>query len=187
METALAIILVIVGSTLGLLTTKLSQKPDHTKGKEAKPGDSGGGRKVTARGFTLDSATTVLSTFLVVVIAFSMFTVIRYWEEFLVAQDKLVFGTWLFLSMVGGMFVEVLTRNYHNGKKWFDVTASQLLFPLLFSVMVFYPVWITATNASDSMFAIYAAFVNGFYWRSIVANTQPVKPADDDKANDHGQ
>ena len=86
------------------------------------------------------------------------------------------FGVWLFLAMAGGMFVQVLTSNYRTGKGLFDVAASQLIYPLLFSIIIFYPIWAIATSGTNNFFAIYAAFMNGFFWETVVANAQLPNP-----------
>ena len=112
----------------------------------------------------------VLLVFAGISVLFGAFTVYRYREQLEAAQDIALFVSWLFLTMVGGMFVQVITTNYRDGKPLFDVSASQLIFPLLFSVIVFYPIWAIASQATDSAFAVYAAFLNGFFWQTVVKN-----------------
>jgi len=57
----------------------------------------------------------------------------------------------------------------------FNVTATDLLLPLLFSIVVFYPIWAIATTAARSFFVIHAAFLNGYFWESFVAAAKPVE------------
>ncbi len=74
--------------------------------------------------------------------------------------------------MIAGMFVQGLAANYRAGRKLWDVTASQLVFPLLFALIVFYPIWALTASSSRSLFSFYAAFLNGYFWESVVTATK---------------
>lgn len=114
----------------------------------------------------------VLLTFLSISILFGAFSIHHFWDKIKAQQESIFFGVGLFLFMTFGMFVQVLRSNYQNQKKILDISATQLLYPLLFSVIVFYPIWVLGSSASDSAFAIYAAFLNGFFWETVVSNAQ---------------
>jgi hypothetical protein len=113
----------------------------------------------------------------VILVIFGAITVIHYWDMIKQQQDTAFSGVGLVLAMVGGMFVQVLTANYKAGDPLFHVTTSQLVYPLLFSPIVFYPVWMLHAGASNQgsnhVFAFYAAFLDGFFWESIVSSAKP--------------
>jgi hypothetical protein len=50
-----------------------------------------------------------------------------------------------------------------------DVSPSRLLFPLLFAPIVYYPIWLVGSKQADTVFSYYAAFLNGYFWQSVVA------------------
>lgn len=114
----------------------------------------------------------VLSIFAIFVSAFGVMTLWRYWSTVQENQDLLFFAFWLFLTMVFGMFVQVFASNYRSGKPLFDVTVSRLTFPLLFSLIVYYPIWAIAASAPGGLFPFYAAFLNGYFWESVVSAAQ---------------
>lgn len=114
-------------------------------------------------------AARILQSFATIVGILGLVTLIRNWDLLVKNQDSLVFLVWLFLFMVAGMFVQVIASNYRMGQGLLSVSASQLLFPLLFSIVVFYPIWAIATSASHSFFSIHAAFLNGYFWESVVS------------------
>jgi hypothetical protein len=114
-------------------------------------------------------ANAVVSLFGFILLAMSMVTLARYWAQILSHADTLLFGIWLFLFMTGGMFVQVVTQNFDT-----KVTSRQLLKPLLFSVMVFYPIWAVAANSPKGPFSLYSAFLNGYFWQTIVQDIKPV-------------
>lgn len=121
--------------------------------------------------------TVVLLIFATIVVVFGLITLTRYWAVIKEAEDKAYLFGWLVLLMIAGMFVQVLEGNYRNGKQLFDVTATQLALPLLFSVVVFYPIWAIGTSATDKVFAIYAAFLNGYFWETVVTNMKRPTPS----------
>jgi hypothetical protein len=45
-----------------------------------------------------------------------------------------------------------------------------LIFPILFSVIVFYPIWSIATTNPRGFFVFYAAFLNGYFWENVVSS-----------------
>jgi hypothetical protein len=118
----------------------------------------------------------VLLTFAVIVIIFGAFSLFYYWPLISNNDQTLVFALWLFLVMVAGMFVQVLAANYRVGRPLFDVSASQLVFPLLFALIVYYPIWALAASSPHNLFSFYAAFLNGHFWESVVSAAKAPTP-----------
>lgn len=130
----------------------------------------------------LSAGQTVLVSFAGLVLIFGGATVWRYWDAVTTYQDTLYYVGWLVITMVAGMFVQVLSANYRLGRPLFDVTASQLVYPLLFALVVFYPVWAIGASAPRNLFSFYAAFLNGFFWETVVSNARlPTPPVEDPK------
>lgn len=111
----------------------------------------------------------VLLTFTVIVLIFGSFSIVHYWPLIAGNSETLMFAMWLFFAMVAGMFVQVLAANYRAGRLLFDVSASQLVFPLLFALIVYYPIWALAASSPHNLFSFYAAFLNGYFWESVVS------------------
>lgn len=118
------------------------------------------------------SGRTVLLVFLFIVLLLGVFTLIRYWNNIINDIEALLYFMWLFLTMIAGMFVQVVTSNYRNGNELLDVSMSQLVYPILFSLIVFYPVWSIGAASTQSLFSFYAAFLNGFFWETVVSSTK---------------
>lgn len=132
---------------------------------------------------TLSAPKLILCVFVVLVLLFGGVTLYQYFPVLMQNRASSLFTIWLFLTMVGGMFVQVLTTNYRLGKPMLEISGPQLLLPLLFSVFVFYPIWAMATSGTRNFFVIHAAFLNGFFWESVVSATKrpsstPVMNAD---------
>ncbi len=117
----------------------------------------------------------VLAVFAVIVVLFGVCTAVYFWDYIRNNVDKAFFVAWLFLAMVFGMFVQVLNELRRAKQPLSAVKASDLLFPLLFSIVIFYAVWGTVGSASHNFFAFYAAFLNGFFWQTTVAQTKPLR------------
>jgi hypothetical protein len=115
----------------------------------------------------------ILVMFAFIVLLFLIAVVIRYWSSIKANEDIIYYGIGLFLAMCAGMFVRVIASNRQAGRPLFDVDASTLLFPLLFSLVVFYPIWSLAADAPRGLFPVHAAFLNGYFWESIVAGVKP--------------
>lgn len=111
----------------------------------------------------------VLLIFAILVVSFGLFSLFYYWPLIAANGETLMFALWLFFAMIGGMFVQVLAGNYRAGRGLFDVSASQLIFPLLFALIVFYPIWALAASSPHNLFSFYAAFLNGYFWESVVS------------------
>lgn len=111
----------------------------------------------------------VLIGFAVVCLVFGVVALWRYWAQVVTLGDSLFLAGGLLLTMAGGMFVQVLTSNYTHQKPLLEVTSSQLLYPLLFSPIVFYPIWLIGNEQGAQAFSFYAAFLNGYFWQSVVA------------------
>ncbi|MEX2697502.1 hypothetical protein [Rhizobium mongolense] len=108
-------------------------------------------------------------------LAFGVFCGIYYWRSIELRPDEAIFGVALFLAMVAGMTVQVLAANYRAGNPLFSVSRDQVIFPLLFSVIVFYPIWALTAEAPKGLFPLHASFLNGYFWESIVASAKPKK------------
>jgi hypothetical protein len=108
-------------------------------------------------------------------LAFGLFCVIYYWQSIEMRADEAIFGVALFVAMVAGMTIQVLAANYRAGNRLFSVARDRLIFPLLFSVMIFYPVWGVAAKTPKGLFPLHAAFLNGYFWESVVASAKPKK------------
>ena len=125
----------------------------------------------------------VLAVFVVLVFAFGIVSLVHYWDLIKANIESLFYALWLFVFMVLGMFVQVLATNYRSDKPLFAISASQLLFPLLFSIVVYYPIWAIAATAPRNLFPVYAAFLNGYFWENVVSAARlPVARAEAAKA-----
>jgi hypothetical protein len=116
-----------------------------------------------------DTGTPYLVAFALVAIAFGIFTVIYYWRQISAKADDVIFVVGLCLAMIGGMFVQVLAANRRAKRPLLSVSRDDLLFPLLFSVIVFYPIWTITAGGPKGFLAIHAAFLNGYFWESVVS------------------
>lgn len=111
----------------------------------------------------------VLLIFGIITVVYAICAAIQYWNEIVQNKDLLNFSAGLFLVMVAGMFVQVIAANYKAGHPLFSVTWSQLVFPLLFGLVVYYPIWALAASSPRNLFSFYAAFLNGYFWESVVS------------------
>jgi hypothetical protein len=114
----------------------------------------------------------VLVCFAIIVFIVGLVTLVRFWPSIRVNEADLFFWVWLFLTMVFGMFVQVLATNYRSNLR-FNVEASRLVLPLLFSIVVFYPIWGIAASGPKNFFSFYAAFLNGYFWETVVSAAKP--------------
>lgn len=94
-------------------------------------------------------------------------------EERQAFVHTLVYGLFLFVLMVGGMFARYFWELFQIGKGWDEAELKPLLLPLLVSLMVFYPLWTIASGAPRNFFSIVAAFQNGFFWQTIFSGLRP--------------
>jgi hypothetical protein len=114
----------------------------------------------------------VLAGFAVVAVLFASVVVWRYWEHVVGLGDTLFLAVGLLLMMVAGMFVQVLSSNYTEDRSLLQISTWQLLYPLLFSPIVFYPIWLIGNEQGAEAFSFYAAFLNGYFWQSVVKATR---------------
>ena len=121
-------------------------------------------------------AAKILIPFLCFVILFGLLTLVQYWDSIRKNKDGAYFATWLFSFMIAGMFAQVLATNHKSGKALLAVSVSELVFPLLFSVIVYYPIWAIAATAPRNFFPLYAAFLNGYFWESVVSAARVPTP-----------
>lgn len=176
-----ALAVTVIGSLLGAITTYFAGRQGYKR--EAGDGQVTAAERVAALTFKtlpaakVTSGAKVLLYFSAAIAVFATLTAARYWDSIKTNGDLWMFGVWLFLTMVAGMFVQVIAANYRAGKPLFSVSASQLVFPLLFSTIVFYPVWVIGTSAQVNLFSFHAAFLNGYFWESVVSSTHLPVPA----------
>jgi hypothetical protein len=127
----------------------------------------------TEKNREVNSVRKLLYFFAFVVILIGIISTITWWKEIIQNRNNILISSWLFLAMVLGMLVEVVTENRKSGKPLLNVTLSQILYPLLFSIVVFYPIWLSSINSNNRFFGIYTAFLNGYYWKNTVASSKP--------------
>jgi hypothetical protein len=114
-----------------------------------------------------------LIAFALIAIIFGLFTAIFFRLALFAHPEDVIFAIWLVIAMIGGMFAQVIAANYRARSELFSVSRDRLLYPLLFSVIVFYPIWALAASSAHGFFAIHAAFLNGYFWESIVSAAKP--------------
>ena len=172
----IAIAITIIGAVVKLSLESLNKYgPMRQQIREEGPQSHQARGYARQRKRAIRNARIVLIVFAIAVCSFGIFTLVRYWNVLKQNEDALYFSIWLFFAMVAGMFVQVLAHNYRSGNPLFHVEASQLIFPLLFSIIVFYPIWAIGVSATHSFFSIHAAFLNGYFWESIVSSAQPLE------------
>ena len=112
-------------------------------------------------------------SFVIVVVIFGLVTVVYHWAIIVQNTTELLFSFWLGITMICGMIVQVITTNYKKTQRFLTITVDQLVYPLLFSFVVFYPIWAIAASAPKNFFVFHAAFLNGYFWESIVSSSRP--------------
>jgi hypothetical protein len=140
-------------------------------------------KKPLSRGFasplppTPDSTSgiKVLIIFATVCLLFISFVVWRYWQQIVQNEHSVIAIIGLFLTMVGGMLVRVVTSNYEHSQTLSIGNTSKLVFPILLSPIVFFPVWSLSTGGEIGFFTFHAAFLNGYFWESVVSSTRLTK------------
>jgi hypothetical protein len=123
----------------------------------------------------LDISQRLLLGFAIIVFYFAFAAIVHYRQHIAVSADTFFLGIGLFLIMTAGMLVQVITSNYKTANRLLQVTPAQLIYPLLFSPIVYYTIWVlasTSSGSSQSMFSFYAAFLNGYFWESIVSSAE---------------
>ena len=188
MDVALAVAVILLGLALGpiaqFLERREAQRLEEEWRREWAQSRKGMGAVVTGRGVPglppqpEPKGPKLLFWFAMIVVIFGLITLVRFWPSVRINEKDLFFWTWLFLTMVFGMFVQVLATNYRSGQRLFAVEASQLLFPLLFSIVVFYPIWGIGASAPKEFFSFYAAFLNGYFWETVVSAARPPGASD---------
>lgn len=160
----LSLLLIPAGVVVALLAIYLSRRETRAiqrkLGPEGKPPPPKSGK-------------VVLMIFTSIVIAYGAFVLKSNWQELAKNQDVITFGVGLFLSMVFGMFAQVIMSNYKVDQPLLAVSGSQLLYPVLISPIVFYVIWSTVASAPKGYFVVYCAFLNGYFWESTVSKVKP--------------
>jgi len=129
-------------------------------------------RSVPVRAPAASPGQKILLGFVVLFAVLGVTTIALYWPEISANRDTMLFAVWLFVTMIFGMFVQVVVANYQAGKAMFDVTVPDLVLPLFFSLVVYYSIWSVASSAPHSLFSFYAAFLNGYFWRNVLASAK---------------
>lgn len=122
-----------------------------------------------------NSGKKILYAFAAIVAIFGAFAIYTYRALLFKSIDDVFYLCGVVLTMIFGMFVQVLYSAYRENRN-FKVTATQLVLPLLFSIVVFYPTWTTAAGSVRGLYAFYVAFLNGFFWESLVTAAKPPQP-----------
>lgn len=159
-----SLLLIPAGVLVALLATYLSRRETTAIQKKLGPGKEPP---------TPKSGKVVLMIFTLIVILYGAFVLKSNWEVVAQNKDLLTFGVGLFLSMVFGMFAQVIMSNYKAGQPLLAVSGSQLLYPVLISPIVFYVIWSTVASAPKGYFVVYCAFLNGYFWESTVSKVKP--------------
>jgi hypothetical protein len=188
MDVALSVVLILIGLTLGpiarLLERREAQRLEEEWRRQWAESRKGMGATFTGGGVPglppqpEPKGSRVLICFAAIVIVFGLITLVRFWPTIRVKESDLFFWVWLFLTMAFGMFVQVIATNYRSGQRLFLVESSRLLFPLLFSIVVFYPIWGIGASGQKNFFSFYAAFLNGFFWETAVSSAKPPSASD---------
>jgi len=115
----------------------------------------------------------VLFLFAIFVGILGAVTVVSKWNYLLTHRGEVLYFVWLVTAMVFGMFAQVLELNIREGRSWHRLTATELLLPTLFSIVVFYPIWSSTASGPHTFFSFYSAFLNGYFWKTIAASAKP--------------
>jgi hypothetical protein len=115
----------------------------------------------------------VLGGFAAIVVLFGIFTAATNWSTVKSNKDLIIFGLWLLVFMIFGMFAQVIVSNSKAGRAPFHVRAGELLLPLVVSPIVFYTIWTTVASAPKGAFVVYCAFLNGYFWEGTVSKAKP--------------
>ena len=115
------------------------------------------------------SARRVLIVFIILAFIYAGTAIWNYWDKVKELEDVIFLALGLLLTMIAGMFVQVVTNNYSKEKGPFEVSGAQLIYPMLFAPIVFYPVWAVGGSQGASLFLFYSAFLNGYFWESVIS------------------
>jgi len=85
----------------------------------------------------------------------------------------MAFGFFLFGVMVGGMLARYLWELFQAGRTLAEADPTVLVLPLVVSLTVFYPLWTVVSGSTKNLFAIVAAFQNGFFWQTLFSGLRP--------------
>jgi len=113
----------------------------------------------------------ILLGFVAILCLLGIATLVHYRGAVVRNIDGFFYGAWLVVTMIAGMFTQVLATNYRAGKPLLDVTSTRLLFPLVFSLIVYYPIW-ALSGSAPNFFAFYGAFLNGYFWEQVVSSAR---------------
>jgi hypothetical protein len=92
----------------------------------------------------------------------------RYWPTITTMRIDPLFAAAVVLATVGGMFAQVMNRNRAERRPLLQVTAGQLLRPLVFLPVVLLICTMSGLKESP-LFALFTAFQAGYCWESVVA------------------
>lgn len=114
----------------------------------------------------------ILTGFLIIIIIYLLITSLVYQDVIFISKDILLKYIGLFLMMVAGMFCSVIKENYESGRGLFDVDDNNLIYPLLFSVFVFYPILIISDSDINNKSLFYTSFLNGYFWKTVITKAE---------------
>lgn len=155
--------IVIVGAFLPLIA-----KPT-TKGSFAIRTFGKSSGSTTGREASSIAANRILMGFGILIFVVIVITIVLNWGKIIGNLNYGLNIVWLFILMVTGMFSKVFIENYDKDKRRFkQIKAAELIFPLLFSIFIFYPIWSIYSSTEISFFVFYSAYINGYFWENIV-------------------
>lgn len=118
-----------------------------------------------------------------IVFAFIVITIILFWNKIEIQKEKALLYIGLFLTMCCGMIVRVISTNIEIGRDFFDIKISELVLPILFSIIVYYPIVLMVEDLSNKVYTlIYTSFINGYFWKTMIASLTP-KTIETEKSN----
>ena len=160
----ISILLVPAGIVVSLLAAYLARREMRAKKLTLAPGDPLPPPK---------SGLIVLGCFAGILGLFGVYTAATHWSAITSHKDLITFAVGLLLLMFFGMFAQVIMSNHQAGRPPFRVSAGELLLPLVVAPIVFYPVWSTVASTHNYVFAVYCAFLNGYFWEGAVSKAKP--------------
>lgn len=116
----------------------------------------------------------------IVLTVFSLVTAIgagvavwRYWKQIKAQLPGILEAGGALVVLVGGMIARTVMSNLDAGQPPLDGGWWHWLRPLLVSSIVFGSMWFSIPKEQRSLaFLLYSAFVNGYFWHSVLEGTR---------------
>jgi len=172
MITIVSVVLLLLASFLGIIIEGVNSKLNRLQALDYPTHVRYWG--LQSRGDAKNGAKIIFSIFALIIVIYFLLCAIIYWDKIVLSTDNMILCVWMFIFMIIGMFVQVISSNHHSGKSIFAIEAGDILYPLLFSVIVYYPTYLIGLSSSNKAFSLYAACINGYFWQSIVTNVKPI-------------